>query len=401
MARPSRATFAAAKYPRGVTAHPAPDLDRRPSRREEILAAASELFHGRGYAGVTVDQISASMGMSGPALYRHYSGKQDLLRAVVDDAVRRIEAVVQHDDGDDRFITPLAEAWGGTAHLGSILEREIAHLDDEARHGFEARIAAVFDTIARTLGADPRTSPFVARAMVAVAGSSSFSRTGRDALDPGVIGRALRALALGHGLGAADMVDAAELHHSLVRDWLPRDEAILAALPGIAFDRGGIGAVTLEAVGSSAGISGPSVYNYFDSKAALWTAWLGRVAHWSTSSLQQALAYSESPEDVMRRALDGYTEMTRRVPAFAMPVDPSDPRIPAETRTEIETMSSGYLGLWLVCAQTARPELSAREAEALFLAAHAVINTARTMSAPWAIPADAALSRLALAVFMA
>jgi len=381
------------------------DVDRRGGRRAEILDAATELFHARGFAGVTVDQLAASLGMSGPALYRHFRGKQDLLRAVVDDAVTRLEAAILGRDTADRFVSELSRVWSDPSHLGSIIEREIVHLEESERVAFAARIDRVFDTIADAIDdddTDRRAAAFLARAMVAVASSSSFARideagsSGEDA-----IGRSLRVLAFGGGLTPADLVDPVGRVRVPVRDWLPREEAILAALPGITFERGGIGAVTLEAVGSSAGISGPSVYNYFDSKAALWTTWLARVSNWSISSLQQSLAYSEGPHEVMRRALEGYAEMTRRVPAFAMPVDPSDPRLSEVTRSEIEEFSADYLGLWQVCAQTARPELDAHEAEALLLASHAVINRARTLSPVSAIPSDAALSRLGLAVFSA
>ena len=52
---------------------------RRGSRREEILGAAAGLFAGRGFHGVSIDDIGAAVGMSGPALYRHFPGKEAVL----------------------------------------------------------------------------------------------------------------------------------------------------------------------------------------------------------------------------------------------------------------------------------------------------------------------------------
>ena len=376
---------------------------RRPDRRDQIIQAAGELFHARGYAAVTVDQIASSLGISGPAIYKHFAGKHAVLLASVDDAVARLEAVVARPDPGDHFIAALADAASGSTHLGSMIEREILHTDLESQAAFQRRINAVFATIATAIASEPAataSAEFLARSMVAVASSASFGRSAPSkALERQIIGRALRVLAFGHGIVADGMVVAPDRARAVVRGWLPREEAILAALPGITFERGGIGAVTLESVGASAGISGPSVYNYFDSKADLWATWLARVASWSISSLQQSLAYSEAPDDVMRRALTDYVDLTRRVPAFAMPVDPSDPRIPQQTRAQIESFVSDYLGLWVVCAQAARPELEPEAAEALTLAAHAVINRAHTLAAPSVIPDDAALARLALAVF--
>src|SRR5580692_11933338 len=52
---------------------------RRGLRRGEILAAAAALFARRGFHGVSIDDIGAAVGMSGPALYRHFAGKEAVL----------------------------------------------------------------------------------------------------------------------------------------------------------------------------------------------------------------------------------------------------------------------------------------------------------------------------------
>ena len=51
----------------------------RPSRREQILQAAAQLFAERGFHGVAIDDIGAAVGVSGPALYRHFAGKEAML----------------------------------------------------------------------------------------------------------------------------------------------------------------------------------------------------------------------------------------------------------------------------------------------------------------------------------
>ncbi len=49
------------------------------ARRAEILRIAADLFAERGFANVTVDDIGAAAGISGPALYHHFTGKEALL----------------------------------------------------------------------------------------------------------------------------------------------------------------------------------------------------------------------------------------------------------------------------------------------------------------------------------
>ena len=54
-------------------------MPARPSRRAEVLSTASRLFAERGVAGVTMDDIGAELGISGPALYHHFASKESML----------------------------------------------------------------------------------------------------------------------------------------------------------------------------------------------------------------------------------------------------------------------------------------------------------------------------------
>lgn len=49
------------------------------SRREQILAEAAELFAARGFHGVSVADLGAACGISGPAIYKHFPSKDAML----------------------------------------------------------------------------------------------------------------------------------------------------------------------------------------------------------------------------------------------------------------------------------------------------------------------------------
>ncbi len=49
------------------------------SRREQILSTAAALFAQRGFHGVSVADLGAACGVSGPALYRHFPSKDAML----------------------------------------------------------------------------------------------------------------------------------------------------------------------------------------------------------------------------------------------------------------------------------------------------------------------------------
>lgn len=55
-------------------------------RRRALLAAAAQLFAERGFERVSLDDLGAAVGVSGPAVYRHFAGKQAVLAALLVDA---------------------------------------------------------------------------------------------------------------------------------------------------------------------------------------------------------------------------------------------------------------------------------------------------------------------------
>ena len=48
------------------------------SRRQQILDTAAELFAARGFHWVSVADLGAAVGISGPGLYKHFAGKDEL-----------------------------------------------------------------------------------------------------------------------------------------------------------------------------------------------------------------------------------------------------------------------------------------------------------------------------------
>ncbi|WP_247044137.1 SACE_7040 family transcriptional regulator [Arthrobacter rhizosphaerae] len=53
------------------------------SRRKALLSAAATLFARDGFNSVSLEDLGAAAGVSGPAVYRHFSGKQAVLGALL------------------------------------------------------------------------------------------------------------------------------------------------------------------------------------------------------------------------------------------------------------------------------------------------------------------------------
>lgn len=54
-----------------------------PGRRGEILDAALSVFSERGFDGGSMREIASRVGVTEPALYRHFAGKEDLFLALM------------------------------------------------------------------------------------------------------------------------------------------------------------------------------------------------------------------------------------------------------------------------------------------------------------------------------
>lgn len=52
-------------------------------RRDALLSSAAQLFADRGFDGVSIEDLGSSVGISGPAVYRHFPSKQAVLAALL------------------------------------------------------------------------------------------------------------------------------------------------------------------------------------------------------------------------------------------------------------------------------------------------------------------------------
>ncbi|MFD6096298.1 TetR/AcrR family transcriptional regulator [Nocardiopsis flavescens] len=110
-------------------------------RRTALLGAAAELFAERGYRSVLIDDIGRAVGTTGPALYRHFPGKQALLGAILVDVSERLAArgrdLVAGADGPGAALTALLRGHIEFAldepALITVHDRELHHLTEEDR----------------------------------------------------------------------------------------------------------------------------------------------------------------------------------------------------------------------------------------------------------------------------
>lgn len=163
-----------------TTATPATPRSRaKADRRDALLAAAAGLFARSGYNGVSLEDLGAAAGVSGPAVYRHFSGKQavlgallvgvsdDLLiggRAVADEATDAASALA----GLVRFHVDFALS---NRDVIRVQDRDLDHLLDADRHRVRALQRGYVELWVEVLG---RAHPAVDAAELRIRAHATF-----------------------------------------------------------------------------------------------------------------------------------------------------------------------------------------------------------------------------------
>ncbi|MEP9384304.1 TetR/AcrR family transcriptional regulator [Nocardioides sp. KR10-350] len=146
----------------------------QPTRREQILATAAELFAARGFHGVSVAELGAACGISGPALYKHFSSKEailaEMLVSISETLLAEGRARVAAADGPEAALAALVD-WHVDFALRDralivVQDRDWQSLPAEARERVRTLQREYVDVWADQLRRrDPALSRDTARAM--------------------------------------------------------------------------------------------------------------------------------------------------------------------------------------------------------------------------------------------
>lgn len=116
------------------------------SRREQILAEAAGLFARHGFHGVSIDGIGAAVGVSGPALYRHFPSKEGLLAEMLvgisehllTGGQERAAATTEPEHLLDALVDFHTDFALSQPELITVQDRDLANLPDAARRRVRA-----------------------------------------------------------------------------------------------------------------------------------------------------------------------------------------------------------------------------------------------------------------------
>ena len=132
--------------PLGSPGRPGPERQgpvraRSKQRRAEIMSAAAALFAQRGFHGVSIDDIGAAAGLSGPGIYRHFPSKEavlaqmllDISERLLEEGGRRASAAADAQEALDALLRWHIGFALGQPDLITVQTRELANVPATAR----------------------------------------------------------------------------------------------------------------------------------------------------------------------------------------------------------------------------------------------------------------------------
>lgn len=147
----------------------------RVNRRDQILDTAAELFARHGFHGVSIADLGAACGVTGPALYKHFRGKQAILAAMLvgiseellTEGRRRVRAAADDAEALEALIEWHTSFALEHEALIVVQDRDWAALPVEAREKVRETQRKYVEVWVKVLrGLRPELKPKTARAMV-------------------------------------------------------------------------------------------------------------------------------------------------------------------------------------------------------------------------------------------
>ncbi|MCP2342586.1 TetR/AcrR family transcriptional regulator [Actinomadura rupiterrae] len=342
---------------------------KRPrDRRAQILRASAELFHRDGFHGVGMDQIASEVGISGPAIYRHFRGKRDLLLHLALDSLDRLDEAVRPGTPLDAALRDLAELGADRRDLGSLWQREIRHLAPDDQVTVRNRMRSVALGL-RALLAEAR--PGLPHADIDLLCwtvlSANFSLTNHDeTLPPDELAALLHGMT--SAVAEAVLLPAAASAAAAPADAVPpegiasRRETLVDTATRL-FGQRGYHAVSVSDIGDAAGIAGPSLYHHFTSKGELLFEALHRGAAAIQLNLSAALSTGPTDAERLAAAVHSYTDFATRHDSLVSALISEVTHLPPDQLQTILRYQRELAGTWtrlLLAVRPGLPEIPAR-----------------------------------------
>ncbi|AYE94082.1 TetR family transcriptional regulator [Mycobacterium paragordonae] len=373
-----------ASGPSALPVVPPPPRRRPKDRKAQIARASAEAFSAQGYHAVSMETIAAKVGVSAPALYRHYAGKYDLFRdAVLTLSRQLVEATDLEDVGTDPgqvrdgIIAGLIDAALENRASGGLYRWQARYL----RAGDQAELADQLKLINRRIqkplneirpGLRSEQRWLLSAGVLSVIGSI-VDHSGRLPADQ------IRAL---FGAAASGIL-AAELPQP--EDVFPRPaswrlftedagvyEALLHASMML-FKERGYAETSMAQIAKAAGVPVSGIYRYFSGKCEILATGLRRAADRVSGQLSPVVGALTEPRQALALLIEAYVATSFANPELGAVYYTERTNLTPADQMLLHNVQLSTIDSWVRLLTAARPSLTPVPARFLVHAAMALV----------------------------
>lgn len=354
-------------------------------RTEQIVRASTHLFQDLGYQNVSIDQIGAAVGLTGPAVYRHFKGKHDILVQALKSQVRLVDELA--DRADKTGATPTEQLdlfLDGFCDLtangdeATLWRREQRHLKAAERDIFRDHFTANRDRIAaKIIAAHPTVTGHQAE-LLGFAVLTMYSNTPsiRGSLTPerlievqSALAQAIIACKL-----PATRPDAEPAPTPVHRRPAGRRERIIEASAKLFYERGFYD-VRIDDIAKASEMSVATLYQHVTGKAQVLQAILERGAEGLLYVTADALAQAATPQLVLDSLIRTYIRQALGIHGRIMHILATDLLyLSEEEQSALRETQREYVAEWVEAICALADHLTAGDARALTQAVIGVIT---------------------------
>ncbi|BBY54694.1 TetR/AcrR family transcriptional regulator [Mycobacterium koreense] len=359
---------------------------RRPKdRKAQIAREAAEAFSALGYHAVSVEAIAARVGVSAPAVYRHYTSKYDLFRgAVLALSQQLVDATATVDAADEDPHTRLEQMARATVDValrnrasGGLYRWQTRYLQDPDAAQLTAQLRLVNHRIQRPIAALRPTLTsaqqwMLSSGLLSVAGSivdhhlrapddtiRAILTGGINALvsaplpDPGAVWER-RA---GWRIFAADAGTYEALLHAAMRLFAHR----------------GYAETSMAQIAEAVELPVSGIYRYFSGKSEILATAMRRAADRLSAELARVQGPRTAPRETLTRLVDAYVTTSFANPELASVYYSERVSLTPNDQMLLRSVQRSTVGSWVELLIAARPELDATAARFLIHAAMVLV----------------------------
>jgi AcrR family transcriptional regulator len=346
---------------------------RRPKdRKDQIIEAARELIGEAGYRNVSMAQIAERVGITAGALYRHFSNKAVLLGAVIDKSLDEVMPPTDDPDVDlDEALSRACERVVTRRDVGALWWREAPHLDPATLGRLRTRLRnsnRAYQALILAQRALPNErAERLAWGVQAILASPSFHATKVPHADfVALLSAACRALCATQ-LGPPR--SKAPVRRGRLEPLSKREKLLTHSVE--LFERNGFEATALNDIGAAAGVTGPNLYSYFESKADILDVAMARGVSALWLLLDGVLRDNDDPARALRDLVRGYTQLASQRTVLVSTLLLAEPRSLDDQRRALQRE---YVAEWIALLRASRPDVDETSARVLVHTSLAVIH---------------------------